>query len=161
MSWYSSLGLTKLDGAPLGEALAGKVVLFVNVASECGYTPQYEGLVALQRELGAGDFTVVGVPCNQFGAQEPGTPEAIAEFCRTAYAVDFPLLHKQDVNGPERSALYAHLVDSAVGAGKPIAWNFEKFLVDRTGAVRARFPSRTKPESATLKTAIAEALAAS
>ena len=154
MSWYRDLDLKKLDGSPVGDALAGKVLLVVNVASYCGYTPQYEGLVALHHELEGGAFAVVGVPCNQFGAQEPGTADDIATFCTTRYAVDFPLLEKQEVNGPDRSSLYRHLV----GDGADLRWNFEKFVVDKDGRVRARFGSRTRPEDGALRTAIVEAL---
>ncbi len=165
MTWYKDLGLKRLDGSPVGDELAGKALLIVNVASQCGYTPQYSGLVALHDELAgqgggqpfgpsAGGFAVVGVPCNQFGAQEPGSAEQIAEFCATRFAVDFPLLEKQDVNGPNRSPLYAHLV----GGGEAIRWNFEKFVVDKNGVVKARFGSRTKPEDGPLRVAIADAI---
>ena len=153
MTWYHDLALKKLDGSPLGDELADKVLLVVNVASYCGFTPQYEGLVALHHEL-AKDFAVVGVPCNQFGAQEPGSADDIATFCATHYNVDFPLLAKQDVNGAERSPLYRHLI----GDGPDIRWNFEKFVVDRAGRVRARFGSRTRPEDAVLRTAVVDAL---
>ena len=153
-NWTSDLGLTRLDGTPVGDALDGKVLLVVNVASYCGYTPQYPGLVDLHHELAGESFAVVGVPCNQFGAQEPGSAEDIARFCTTMYAVDFPLLAKQDVNGPARSALYRHLI----GSGADVKWNFEKFVVDKTGTVRARYGSGTKPQDATLRTAIADAL---
>jgi len=154
MSWYQGLGLKRLDGTPVGDELADKALLIVNVASQCGYTPQYTGLVALQAELAGQGFAVVGVPCNQFGAQEPGSTEQIAEFCTTRFAVDFPLLEKQDVNGPDRSALYAHLI----AGGDPIKWNFEKFVVDKDGVVKARFGSRTKPEDAPLRQAIVAAI---
>lgn len=154
MRWYDELGLERLDGTPIGEALADKALLIVNVASRCGFTPQYEGLVALHHELAGDVFSVVGVPCNQFGAQEPGSPDEIATFCRTTYAVDFPLLAKQDVNGPGRSALYRHLI----GDGADIRWNFEKFVVDKSGRVTARFGSRTRPEDSELRVAIADAI---
>ncbi|MCC6620551.1 MAG: glutathione peroxidase [Deltaproteobacteria bacterium] len=145
--------LTRLDDSPVDEALDGKPWLVVNVASYCGYTPQYEGLQALAAETP--DLFVIGVPCNQFGFQEPGSPEDIARFCETTYGVTFPLLSKQDVNGPDRSALYRHLV----GDGPDVKWNFEKFVVDRQGRVIARFPSRTRPEDGALREAIAAALA--
>lgn len=147
--------LTRLDGSPLpAHELEGKVCLFVNVASHCGYTPQYRGLQALQDALADKGFTVVGVPCNQFGAQEPGSPEEIAAFCQRSYGVSFPLLEKQEVNGPGRSPLYTLLVGSEAGGGADVKWNFEKFLVDRSGRVVARFPSRVEPEGAELRTAI-------
>lgn len=154
MTWYRDIGLRRLDGTPVGDELAGKALLIVNVASQCGYTPQYTGLVALHGELAGQGFAVVGVPCNQFGAQEPGSAEQIAEFCTTRFAVDFPLLEKQDVNGPDRSALYTHLI----GGGEPIRWNFEKFVVDKAGVVKARFGSRTKPEDGPLRVAVADAI---
>jgi glutathione peroxidase len=153
MSWLSGLGLEKLDGTPVGDSLDGKVLVVVNVASFCGYTPQYAGLEALHREAGDG-VAVVGVPCNQFGAQEPGTAGEIATFCETRFGVSFPLLAKQDVNGAGRSALYQHLI----GSGEDVKWNFEKFVVDASGKVVARFPSRVKPEDASLKQAVAKAL---
>ena len=151
--------LTALDGSPLSTPLDGKVVLFVNVASRCGLTPQYTGLQALAAEARDDGLVVVGVPCNQFGAQEPGTPEQIAEFCSATYGVDFPILEKQDVNGPSRSPLYQMLVNSEAGGGGDIAWNFEKFLVDRNGVVRHRFSPQTAPSDAGLRSAIAELLA--
>ena len=147
--------LTQLDGTPLpADTLSGKVVVFVNVASSCGYTPQYEGLQALYEAHRDDGLVIVGVPCNQFGGQEPGSPETIATFCRTNYGVTFPLLEKQAVNGPERSALYQQLV----GEGDDVRWNFEKFVVGRDGTVQARFPSGTRPDSAELRTAIEQAL---
>lgn len=152
--------LTALSGQPLPDAtLAGKVVLFVNVASQCGYTPQYEGLQALWTEFKGRGLVIVGVPCNQFGGQEPGTATEIQSFCKLNYGVDFPLLEKQDVNGAGRSALYQRLVSSQAGGGKDIRWNFEKFLVGRDGAVLARFPSSVAPGSPELRTAIEAALA--
>ena len=159
MSVLADLDLVALDGAPLpASALAGKAVLFVNVASRCGFTPQYAGLQRLHDELAAQGLVVVGVPCNQFGAQEPGSPDEIASFCSLTYGVTFPLLAKQDVNGPFRSALYARLVGSPVGAGADVRWNFEKFVVDRAGQVVARFGSRTAPDDAALRDAITRAL---
>ena len=153
--------LTTLAGTPLPDAaLAGKVVLFVNVASQCGYTPQYDGLQKLWSELKDRGFVMVGVPCNQFGGQEPGSAEQIQSFCKLNYGVEFPLLEKQDVNGPNRSALYQRLVGSPAGAGKDVKWNFEKFLVGKDGTVIARFPSSTRPDAAELRTAIEAALAA-
>lgn len=134
--------LTTLDGTPLApEVIADKVVLFVNVASKCGLTPQYSGLVALDKAYGEKGLVIIGVPCNQFGAQEPGSPEEIKDFTKTKYDVDFTLLEKQDVNGPNRSPLYQFLV----GDGEDISWNFGKFLIGRDGQVVARFDPQTKP----------------
>lgn len=148
--------LTTLEGNPLPpETMANKVILFVNVASKCGLTPQYEGLVALEKAYGDRGFCIVGVPCNQFGSQEPGTPEEIKEFTESKYQVDFTLLEKQNVNGPNRSPLYQYLV----GDGPDIAWNFGKFLVDKTGQVVARFEPQVKPDDPELKAAIEKALA--
>ena len=150
-----ALALTQLDGTPLpADTLAGKVVLFVNVASSCGYTPQYEGLQALYEARQDDGLVIVGVPCNQFGGQEPGSAETIATFCRTTYGVTFPMLEKQAVNGPDRSALYAGLV----GSGEDVRWNFEKFVVGRDGTVQARFPSGVGPDDAALLAAIDQAL---
>jgi glutathione peroxidase-family protein len=127
---------------------------WLNVASKCGLTPQYSGLVALHKEFGDRGLVVVGVPCNQFGEQEPGSPEEIKTFTETKYDVDFTLLEKQDVNGANRSPLYQFLV----GDGPDIAWNFGKFLVGRDGAVVARFEPQTAPEDAELRAAIDKAL---
>lgn len=147
--------LTTLEGAPLSaEALQGHVVLFVNVASQCGLTPQYEGLVQLNNEYSDRGLKIVGVPCNQFGKQEPGSPEEIKEFATSKYDVNFTLLEKQDVNGPDRSPLYQFLV----GDGEDIAWNFGKFVVDREGNVAARFEPQTPPDAPELKAAIEKAL---
>jgi glutathione peroxidase len=151
--------LTSLDGTPLqAGTLDGKVVLFVNVASRCGFTPQYAGLQALYESRRADGLVIVGVPCNQFGAQEPGTAEQIATFCEVNFGVTFPLLSKQKVNGPNRSELYTHLVSSEAGGGKDVRWNFEKFLVGRDGSVLARFGSDTAADAASLTTAVAAAL---
>ncbi|MFD1537666.1 glutathione peroxidase [Nonomuraea guangzhouensis] len=132
----------------LAELVGDKALLIVNVASKCGLTPQYTGLVELQRQYGERGFSVVGVPCNQFMGQEPGSAEEIQEFCATTYGVDFPLLEKAEVNGPSRHALYGELVETpdADGASGDIQWNFEKFLVDRDGAVVARFRPGTTPD---------------
>ncbi|ESA34587.1 glutathione peroxidase [Leptolyngbya sp. Heron Island J] len=147
--------LATLDGSPLSpDAIANKVVLFVNVASACGLTPQYGGLVELDKAYGAKGLVVVGVPCNQFGSQEPGTPDEIKDFTKTKYDVDFTLLEKQDVNGPSRSPLYQFLV----GDGEDIAWNFGKFVVGRDGEVVARFEPQTPPDDSELKAAIEKAL---
>ncbi|NEP15502.1 MAG: glutathione peroxidase [Leptolyngbya sp. SIO4C1] len=145
--------LTTLDGQPLPpDALEGKAVLFVNVASKCGLTPQYSGLVELDQAYS--DLVVVGVPCNQFGSQEPGSPEEIKDFTQSKYDVDFTLLEKQDVNGPNRSPLYQFLV----GDGPDIAWNFGKFVISRDGEVVARFEPQTAPDDPELKAAVEKAL---
>ncbi|MBE9159150.1 glutathione peroxidase [Nodosilinea sp. LEGE 06152] len=147
--------LATLDGAPLAaDSLANKVILFVNVASKCGLTPQYNGLVELDKAYGDRGLMIVGVPCNQFGQQEPGSPEEIKDFTKNKYDVDFTLLEKQDVNGPNRSPLYQFLV----GEGPDITWNFGKFLVGRDGNVVARFDPKTPPDDADLKAAIEQAL---
>ena len=158
-NWYASVPLVQIDGTPLDPAaIHGKAVLFVNVASKCGYTPQYEGLQALWSTYKARGLVVVGTPCNQFAGQEPGKPEEIASFCKLNYGVDFPLLEKADVNGPKRSALYSLLVGSPAGGGKDIGWNFEKFLVARDGKVVARWGSKVKPDAPELVTAIERVL---
>ncbi|MEV1240931.1 glutathione peroxidase [Nonomuraea sp. NPDC052129] len=140
----------------LAELVGDKAVLIVNVASKCGLTPQYTGLVELQRQYGERGFSVIGMPCNQFMGQEPGSAEEIQEFCATTYGVDFPLLEKAEVNGPGRHPLYEALVETpdAEGAGGDIQWNFEKFLVDREGAVVARFRPRTTPDDPAVIAAI-------
>ena len=153
--------LTRLDGTPLpGDTTAGKVVLFVNVASRCGFTPQYAGLEKLYQTYKDRGFVILGAPCNQFGGQEPGTPVEIQQFCSTKYSVTFPLLEKQDVNGAARSPLYTTLVSSKAGGGKDIGWNFEKFLVGRDGQVIARWASATKPDDAAVTAAVEAALGA-
>jgi glutathione peroxidase len=129
----------------------GEVMLIVNVASKCGFTPQYEGLEALQRKYGDKGFTVLGFPCNQFGAQEPGDAAEIANFCKLTYDVDFPIFAKIDVNGDQAAPIYQHLKDEAPGllGSKAIKWNFTKFLVDRRGKVVKRYAPQTKPEDLT------------
>lgn len=126
---------------------SGKVLLIVNVASKCGFTPQYEGLEALQRRFGDRGFSVIGFPCNQFGAQEPGDAEEIARFCKLNYDVSFPVHGKVDVNGPGAAPIYQHLKEAAPGllGSKAIKWNFTKFLVDRSGKVVKRFAPQAKP----------------
>ncbi|MGF1538591.1 MAG: glutathione peroxidase [Elainellaceae cyanobacterium] len=147
--------LTTLEGNSLSsDDLKDKVVLFVNVASKCGLTPQYKELVALDKAYSDRGFMVVGVPCNQFGEQEPGSPEEIKTFTKSNYDVDFTLLEKQDVNGPNRSPLYQELV----GDGPDIGWNFGKFLVGRNGEVLARFEPKTAPDAPEVKSEIEKAL---
>src|SRR4051812_17433577 len=141
--------LKTLQGKPAKLAdFKGKALMLVNVASQCGNTPQYATLEALQKKYEAKGFTVVGFPCNQFGGQEPGTSEEIATFCSATYGVTFPLTEKIEVNGPGRHPLYARLVEVPDEKGRTgdIAWNFEKFVVDRAGAVVARFGPQIKPE---------------
>ncbi|MEI6486333.1 MAG: glutathione peroxidase [Sphingomonadales bacterium] len=127
----------------------GKVLLIVNTASKCGFTPQYEGLEALHRKYGPNGFAVLGFPCNQFGAQEPGNAEEIANFCKLTYDVDFPLFAKIDVNGDNAHPLFRMLKAEAPGllGSEAIKWNFTKFLVDRQGQVQERFAPTTKPEA--------------
>ena len=144
--------LKDIDGKETSLApYKGKVLLIVNVASKCGFTPQYEGLEALQRSYQDKGFTVLGFPCNQFGAQEPGSAEEIANFCKLTYDVDFPLYAKIDVNGDEAAPIYKYLKDEAPGllGSKAIKWNFTKFLVDRSGKVVKRYAPQTKPEDLT------------
>jgi glutathione peroxidase len=140
----------------LGELVGDKAVLLVNVASKCGLTPQYSALVELQRQYGARGFTVVGMPCNQFMGQEPGSAEEIAEFCSATYGVDFPLLEKGEVNGDGRHPLYDELTRAADADGESgdIQWNFEKFLIDRDGSVVARFRPGTTPDDPAVVSAI-------
>jgi glutathione peroxidase len=150
--------IARLDGTPatLGEITGGKPALLVNVASQCGLTPQYTGLEQLHKEYADAGFTVVGIPCNQFGGQEPGTAEEIAEFCSTGYGVTFPMTEKIEVNGPQRHRLYTELVrvSDEKDRGGDVAWNFEKFLVDGAGTVVARFSPQVEPEDPRLREAI-------
>ena len=135
---------------------ADEAMLIVNVASKCGLTPQYEGLQRIYERYKDRGFTVIGVPCNQFMGQEPGSADEIAEFCSTTYDVQFPLLEKTDVNGPAKHALYDQLqpVADAEGHTGDIRWNFEKFLVAPGGKVVGRFPPQTDPEDPALISAI-------
>jgi glutathione peroxidase len=128
---------------------AGKVLLIVNTASKCGFTPQYEGLEALHRKYSERGLAVLAFPCNQFGAQEPGDAEEIASFCRLTYDVTFPIFAKIDVNGPAASPLFEQLKQGAKGVlgSEAIKWNFTKFLVDRSGRIVARYAPTTKPEA--------------
>jgi glutathione peroxidase len=134
----------------------GQVLLVVNVASECGYTPQYRGLQALYDKYGQGAFMVLGFPCNQFGRQEPGTSEQIARFCQKNYGVTFDMFEKVDVNGKNQCDLYRYLTSPDTNAkyAGPIQWNFEKFLVARDGTVVGRFGSGVAPESKALVEAL-------
>ena len=147
--------LAALDGGSL-PALDGKAVLIVNVASKCGLTPQYAGLERLQERFADKGFTVLGVPCNQFAGQEPGTAEEIATFCSATYGVSFPLTEKIDVNGPQRHPLYAALTVAADASGEAgdVQWNFEKFLLTPDGMIAARFRPQTEPEAQEIVSAI-------
>lgn len=141
--------LHTLSGDPTTLAAhQGKALLIVNVASKCGLTPQYAGLERLQQQYADRGFTVLGVPCNQFAGQEPGSAEEIGTFCSATYGVTFPLLAKTDVNGADRHPLYAELTKLADGAGEAgdVQWNFEKFLVSPEGEPVARIRPRTEPE---------------
>ena len=130
-------------------AYKGKVLLIVNVASQCGFTPQYAGLEKLQQEFGSDRFLVLGFPCNQFGAQEPGSEKEIAAFCETSFGVTFPMFAKVDVNGAHAHPLFKHLTSEKAGVlgTEAIKWNFTKFLIDRSGQAVARYGSSTKPET--------------
>ena len=147
------------DPSSLG-SLAGKTLLVVNVASKCGLTPQYEGLERLHKRFADQGFAVVGFPCNQFGGQEPGTADEIAEFCSATYGVSFPMFEKIEVNGPGRHPVYQELtaVPDASGEAGDIQWNFEKFLLRPDGTVAARFRPRTEPEDPAVVAAIEENL---
>ncbi|MGU3652295.1 glutathione peroxidase [Mycolicibacterium sp. A43C] len=152
-----NIPLTMLDGgaATLSE-LSDGATLVVNVASKCGLTPQYAALERLARDYAARGLTVVGVPCNQFMGQEPGTAEEIQSFCSSTYGVTFPLLAKTDVNGADRHPLYAELTKSAdaEGTAGDVQWNFEKFLIGPDGTVVNRFRPRTEPDDPEVLSAI-------
>jgi glutathione peroxidase len=135
------------DEVPL-QRFEGQVLLIVNTASACGFTPQYKGLQALHEALGPRGLSVLGFPCNQFGAQEPGDAKAIEQFCETRYAVTFPMFAKIDVNGPAAHPLYQYLRKEKSGLlGSSIKWNFTKFLVDRSGKVVGRYAPTATPEA--------------
>ena len=155
--------IARLDGTPatLRDLTGGGPALLVNVASRCGLTPQYTGLEALHEEYADQGFTVVGIPCNQFGGQEPGSSEEIAEFCSATYGVTFPMTEKVDVNGDDRHPLYAVLTETADDEGRTgdIQWNFEKFLLDVDGTVVARFAPGVAPEDPALVKAVRSVLA--
>ena len=140
---------TSLAGEPVPlQRYEGQVLLIVNTASACGFTPQYKGLEALQGELGPRGFSVLGFPCNQFGGQEPGDARQIEQFCSTNYAISFPMFGKVEVNGAGAHPLYQYLKSEKSGLlGSSIKWNFTKFLVDRSGKVVARHAPTTTPEA--------------
>jgi glutathione peroxidase len=154
-------GLRGISGEPIDSVpLEGKVVLIVNVASQCGLTPQYEGLERLQQRYGARGFSVLGVPSNQFAGQEPGTPEEIQSFCATTYGTTFPLTVKLDVNGLHRHPLYEWLTSmpDIDGLAGDVEWNFEKFLVSPSAEILARFRPPVEPEDERVIDAIERAL---
>ncbi|HEY7072020.1 MAG TPA: glutathione peroxidase [Acidimicrobiales bacterium] len=161
MSIYD-VAINALDGSPADlHDYDGKAVLVVNVASRCGLTPQYTGLEQIHEQYAGRGFTVLGVPCNQFGGQEPGTAEEIATFCSTSYGVTFPMTEKVDVNGDERHPLYQQLVgvpDSDDGHTGDIRWNFEKFLVAPGGQIVARFNPMVDPTSSEISDALEKVL---
>ena len=154
-----NITLKDIDGKSTSlKAYEGKVLLVVNVASKCGYTPQYAGLEALQEKYKAKGFSVLGFPCNQFGGQEPGSNEQIKEFCSSKYQVTFPLFDKIEVNGPNRHPLYLALAGKDSPFPGDIKWNFNKFLIGRDGKILKRFDSKVKPDSAELVQAVEQAL---
>jgi glutathione peroxidase len=149
MTTITDFQVRTADGSAVDlSAYAGKVLLIVNTASKCGFTPQYEGLEALHRRYTDRGFEVLGFPCNQFGAQEPGDAAEIANFCSLTYDVTFPVFAKIDVNGDGADPLYTELKRQAPGllGSKAIKWNFTKFLVDRSGKVVDRYAPTTRPE---------------
>jgi len=148
--------LPSIDGAPAPlSAYKGKVALLVNVASKCGYTPQYTGLQALYQKYKDQGFVILGFPANNFGAQEPGTNEEIKTFCSSKYMVTFPMYGKISVKGADQAPLYKFLTDNT---GGDIKWNFTKILVDQNGKIISRFESKVEPDSAELVGAIEKAL---
>jgi glutathione peroxidase len=164
MSDLLDLPVTTLDGEPttLGTLTSGRAALVVNVASRCGLTPQYAVLEQLHEEYAGRGFTVIGVPCNQFMGQEPGSSEEIAEFCSATYGVTFPMTEKVEVNGPDAHPLYQRLtaVPDAAGDAGDIQWNFEKFVLGPSGEVVGRFRPRTEPDAPEIRAAIESVLPA-
>jgi glutathione peroxidase len=156
MSIYD-IPVNDLHGEPVElTQFKGKALLIVNVASKCGLTPQYTGLEKIHEELKDQGFSVIGVPCNQFGGQEPGTADEIESFCSTTYGVTFPILEKVDVNGEARHPLYQQLTatEDAEGKDGDIVWNFEKFLISPEGEIVGRFRPLVEPEAPELIDAI-------
>ena len=152
--------MDSIDGRPIElSKYQGRVVLMVNVASECGYTPQYAGLQDLHKKYASKGLSILGFPANEFGAQEPGTNPEIAQFCKQNYGVEFDMFSKIVVKGPGQAALYRYLTTHAKFRGD-VAWNFEKFLIGRNGEVIARFKSEVEPLSREMVSAIEGALAA-
>ncbi|WP_347058428.1 glutathione peroxidase [Blastococcus sp. HT6-30] len=162
MSDLLDVPVTTLQGTAttLRELAGGRATLVVNVASRCGLTSQYTGLEALQQQYGPRGFTVIGVPCNQFMGQEPGTAEEIEQFCSATYGVTFPLTEKVDVNGPGAHPLFRQLTATPDldGAAGDVQWNFEKWVIDGTGRVVARFRPRTEPDDPEVRAAIESVL---
>jgi glutathione peroxidase len=158
MSDLLQLPVTTLQGEPttLGALADGKAALVVNVASRCGLTPQYATLEALHEEYADRGFTVIGVPCNQFGGQEPGTAAEIATFCSATYGVTFPMTGKVDVNGADAHPVFRQLTEAADAAGEagPVQWNFEKWLVAPDGTVAGRFRPTVQPDAPEVRTAV-------
>lgn len=161
MSAFHDLTLSALDGSELPlQQFAERLVLVVNVASQCGLTKQYIGLQALYEQYQDRGFSILGVPCNQFGKQEPGSAEEIQAFCTERFAVTFPLAEKLQVNGSGNHPLYRLLAGEGAEFPGEITWNFEKFLVDGQGRVLARFSPRTEPDDPQLLQAIEDAISA-
>ena len=164
MSDLLDLPVSTLQGDPttLRDLTGGRPALLVNVASRCGLTPQYEALEALHEEYASRGFTVVGVPCNQFKGQEPGTAQEIAEFCSATYGVTFPLTEKVEVNGPGAHPLFRELtsVPDVDGTDGDVAWNFEKWAIGGQGEVVARFRPQTRPDAPEVRAAIESVLPA-
>ncbi|KUF18292.1 MULTISPECIES: glutathione peroxidase [Streptomyces] len=157
MSVYEAIDIARLQGGPADlSQYQGKAVLIVNVASKCGLTPQYAALERLHETYADRGFTVLGVPCNQFMGQEPGTSAEIAEFCSATYGVTFPMTEKVEVNGDGRHALYERLVPKADAEGHTgdVRWNFEKFLISTDGEVVARFSPQTEPDAPEVVSAV-------
>jgi glutathione peroxidase len=156
------LEIGRLDGSPatLGDLTGGRAALVVNVASRCGLTPQYTALEELHGKYAEQGLTVVGVPCNQFGGQEPGSAEEIAEFCSATYGVTFPMTRKVEVNGPDRHPLYAALTQLPDGDGHAgdVRWNFEKFVLAADGTPVARFSPQTEPDDPQVLAAVESVL---
>jgi glutathione peroxidase len=156
-----AIPLKDIDGQDTSlKAYAGKALLVVNVASQCGFTPQYSGLEALWKKYQGQGLVVLGFPCNDFGAQEPGTPKQIKAFCAAKFDVTFPLFDKLHVKGAEQHPLYDALTGSTSPVPGPVKWNFGKFLIGRDGTILARFDSNVEPDSAELTKAVEAALAA-
>jgi glutathione peroxidase len=156
----TAIPLKDIDGKDTSlKDFSGKVLLVVNVASKCGFTPQYEGLEALHRKFKDKGFSVLGFPCNDFGSQEPGTETEIKEFCKAKFDVSFPMFAKLHVKGEEQHPLYAALTGPDSSAPGPVKWNFGKFLIGKDGKLIARYDSGVKPDDAKLVAAIEEALA--
>jgi glutathione peroxidase len=157
---YLSIPFQTITGQPATlENFKGKVVLIVNVASECGFTPQYEGLEALYRNYKDKDFVIIGFPANNFGGQEPGTNEQILNFCTTKYDVTFPMMSKISVKGNDKHPLFIYLTEKSPITGE-IKWNFSKFLLDRNGKLVARYPSEVTPQDKSITTKIDSLLSA-